>query len=338
MADIFWKTWDADYLYEGSRSFFHSLNLQKNPYFPSLQTDTKKIRQVILLGYLPKDRAIFVDWLHHGGSIWLDFFCSLTPDTLLFAPQQCMEEFGNIPVVSRVALTEYVFHEVEKQAESLFSSNLPAPCPSIRNTYLPAVLLDADRIIPITCLQHSYQFSQFCLLSSLYYLLPTITQVEIQLLQKKEQQAEALVMAIGPLLKKIPLSLAVQLYPTSFMVLSNDVVSADAYSAMLNGLRVSSLPFLKAASKHQYGVSDVLMIHNRSERFHQALNHPHEKWNRLSKLRIDHSKCNLCLQCSTACPFQAFVPSVENRLDWNANRCNRCGLCLDICPENAIYT
>jgi heterodisulfide reductase subunit A-like polyferredoxin len=163
-----------------------------------------------------------------------------------------------------------------------------------------------------------------------------MTQVEIQLNPTKALRSEALIQAISPLLKKIPISMNINLEPKAFILLSNDVVSADAYSAMFNGVRVSSIPFLGAASKSKLGISDVLMIHNRSDRFHKAINQKQHKWGRWSSVRINPESCTLCAECITACPFQALILSDQDKIVWNSSLCNHCGYCLDICPEKAI--
>jgi heterodisulfide reductase subunit A-like polyferredoxin len=163
-----------------------------------------------------------------------------------------------------------------------------------------------------------------------------MTQVEIQLYPTKAMRSEALIQAVGPLLKKIPIGMNIQLEPKPFILLSNDVVSADAYSAMFNGMRVSSIPFLGAASKNKIGISDVLMFHTRSDRFHKAINQKQHKWGRWSSVRINQESCTLCADCITACPFQALSLSNQDKVEWKSSLCNRCGYCLDICPEKAI--
>lgn len=336
MADIFWKTWEMDCFHEGSQAFFDELSLPTNPYFESYVRESASIHQVILLSCLPRDYSDFQDWLRHGGKKWFDFFSSLSNHTTLFSSQNWSEEISSFPVQMRNPHTEYVKNDPPTQAEPLFSTTPVSVSPKLKSAYLPTILLDAERIIPITWVQQSIQFGHFSVISSLYHLLPTMSQVEIQLFPNKTLQAEALIQAVTPLLKKISLSLNIHFSPTPFMVLSNDAVSADAYSAMLNGVRISSVPFLKAASRKKLGISDVLMIHNRSERFHKALNQKQTRWGRWSSVRIHHDKCNLCCDCMTICPFQALSLSSEEKIIWRSSVCNRCGICIDICPKNAI--
>ncbi|MCE5223076.1 4Fe-4S binding protein [bacterium] len=335
MADIFWKTWDLDCFDEGSQSFFNELNLPENQYFRQILKEPKN-NQIILLSCLPKDRKIFSKWLRGSGKIWLDFFSTLSENTVLFSSQRLPEDMVSNPLVVRDLKTEYVKDEPETIVEPLFSANPSPPKIKLKSTYLPTILYDAERIIPITCTQYSYQFGLFSALSSLYYLLPTMTQVEIQLYPTKALRSEALIQAVKPLLKKIPISLNINLEPKPFILLSNDVVSADAYSVMFSGVRVSSIPFLGAASKSKLGISDVLMIHNRSARFHKAIHQMQYKWGRRSSVRINPESCTLCTECVTACPFQALTLSNQDKIDWNSSLCNRCGYCLDICPEKAI--
>ncbi|MDD4663492.1 MAG: 4Fe-4S dicluster domain-containing protein [Caldisericia bacterium] len=335
MADIFWKTWDLDCFDVGSQSFFNELNLPENQYFRQILKEPKN-SQIILLSCLPKDRKIFSKWLQGNGKIWLDFFSSLSKNTVFFSSQHLPEDIVYLPLVFRNLQTEYVKDEPETIVEPLFSTNPSPPKIKLKSTYLPTILYDAERIIPITCTQHSYQFGLFCALSSLYYLLPTMTQTEIQLYPTKALRSEALIQAVKPLLKKIPISMNINLEPKPFILLSNDVVSADAYSAMFNGVRVSSIPFLGAASKSKLGISDVLMIHNRSDRFYKAINQKQQKWGRWSLIRINQESCTLCADCITACPFQALTLFEQDKIDWNSSLCNRCGYCLDICPEKAI--
>lgn len=205
----------------------------------------------------------------------------------------------------------------------------------MKNPYLPALLYDADRIISFTCVQNFFSFGLFNTLSSLFFLLPTITQVEILLLPTSSMRSQALVQAVSPLLQKMSFTLQVNLAPTPFIIVSNDPLSADAYSAMMNSVKVSSLPYLKMASKKQLGVSDLLMIHNRSERFRKPINQKRNKWSRRSSIHFD-SNCTVCGQCITMCPLQALLLGEDHHLVWISSLCNRCGLCLDICPENAI--
>ncbi len=247
------------------------------------------------------------------------------------------------PVFTRAQDTAYIKIDPQAEQKSPFKPSFQENNAKqdsqfqLKNAFLPTMLYDADRIVSITCLQKSYSFGQFSTLSSLFYLLPTLTQVEILLHPSVTMQSQALVQAVYPLLQKMSFTLQVNFAPTPFMLVSNDPLSADAYSAMMNSIKVSSLPYLKMASKKQLGISDLLMIHNRSERFRKPVNQKKVNWSRRSLITFSPN-CTCCGQCVTACPLQALSISEDRRLIWNSSVCNRCGLCLDICPESAIRT
>ncbi len=54
----------------------------------------------------------------------------------------------------------------------------------------------------------------------------------------------------------------------------------------------------------------------------------------LTRVRIDHSRCNGCGACSRACP----LPTAKNLVDGKffAADCYSCARCLNVCPEEAI--
>lgn len=341
MADIYWKTGGKDWFGQGLSDFFSEVNPSKNRFFSCLTDSPPAHRQVVVLACLPQDQQKFSVLLNQNAQPWLNFLISFSESTSFFSPFPWTEQVFSHPVSSRGKDTEYIKiapdPDQNSSKSSLYQENIRKPDLEYRlkNPYLPALLYDADRIISIACIQDSFSFGMFNTLSSLFFLLPTITQVEILLLQSASIRSQALVQAVSPLLQKMSFTLQVNLAPTSFVIASNDPLSADAYSAMMNSVKVSSLPYLKMASKKQLGVSDLLMIHNRSERFRKPINQKRIKWSARSSVQFD-SNCTLCGQCITMCPLQALSLGEDRQMAWDSSRCNRCGLCLDICPENAI--
>lgn len=54
-------------------------------------------------------------------------------------------------------------------------------------------------------------------------------------------------------------------------------------------------------------------------------------------LRVDSSKCTLCLSCVGACPSKALADNAEQpQLKFIEKNCVQCGLCQTTCPEEAI--
>ncbi|MGB3068327.1 MAG: 4Fe-4S binding protein [Ottowia sp.] len=54
-------------------------------------------------------------------------------------------------------------------------------------------------------------------------------------------------------------------------------------------------------------------------------------------LRVDSSKCTLCLSCVGACPSKALADNAEQpQLKFIEKNCVQCGLCETTCPEDAI--
>lgn len=54
----------------------------------------------------------------------------------------------------------------------------------------------------------------------------------------------------------------------------------------------------------------------------------------MSRLRVDHSRCNLCELCVTGCPFDA-LEIVGGKLVVT-DRCTLCGVCFEQCPVGAL--
>jgi len=54
----------------------------------------------------------------------------------------------------------------------------------------------------------------------------------------------------------------------------------------------------------------------------------------LATIRIDHAKCNLCMECIRECPFDA-LSLADGEIQINAG-CKLCGLCLKQCPAQAM--
>ena len=54
-------------------------------------------------------------------------------------------------------------------------------------------------------------------------------------------------------------------------------------------------------------------------------------------LRVDGSKCTLCLSCVSACPEAALADNPDKpQLKFIEKNCVQCGLCASTCPEDAI--
>lgn len=52
-------------------------------------------------------------------------------------------------------------------------------------------------------------------------------------------------------------------------------------------------------------------------------------------IKIDHDKCNACLQCVQTCPIGAITKKDVIVID--NSRCIKCRTCLVVCPSKAIY-
>ena len=54
----------------------------------------------------------------------------------------------------------------------------------------------------------------------------------------------------------------------------------------------------------------------------------------MSYIKIENSKCTLCLKCIEVCPFDA-MSLIDNSIEINSN-CKVCGICVKNCPEKCI--
>ncbi|OYV33859.1 MAG: 4Fe-4S ferredoxin, partial [Thiomonas sp. 20-64-5] len=64
---------------------------------------------------------------------------------------------------------------------------------------------------------------------------------------------------------------------------------------------------------------------------------PHGAGSPLGAIRVDTSRCTLCLSCVGACPAGALADNPQApQLRFIEKNCVQCGLCVKTCPEDAI--
>ena len=64
---------------------------------------------------------------------------------------------------------------------------------------------------------------------------------------------------------------------------------------------------------------------------------PHGAGSPLGAIRVDASRCTLCLSCVGACPAGALADNPQApQLRFIEKNCVQCGLCVNTCPEDAI--
>lgn len=54
------------------------------------------------------------------------------------------------------------------------------------------------------------------------------------------------------------------------------------------------------------------------------------------RVRIDHTKCTSCGQCTDECPLWAIEKKEDNSMNINQISCTTCKLCINKCPSKAI--
>jgi NAD-dependent dihydropyrimidine dehydrogenase PreA subunit len=198
--------------------------------------------------------------------------------------------------------------------------------------YIPQTFKDADFIIPITLFDKSAVFGIHGILASLFNVLPSYSKNEILIKDNKNIAAKALMEIYSRFKEKILFSVILFDSSESFIALSDDPISVDAFSSALVGIRALSIKTTSIANKLNIGSGDILRINIVGDRFQKPLYLMGREFK--THLKINYKECNLCKLCIDKCPLSA-IYFEKNQVMFN-NKCNNCFLCIEICPNSSI--
>ena len=99
--------------------------------------------------------------------------------------------------------------------------------------------------------------------------------------------------------------------------------------------------FLAGACRGSTGIAEVLSDARAAAQQAWALVGPGEITHEVGRVKVDASRCVLCLTCIRTCPHQAIVVSHYEDKDKHAARiidaaCQTCGICVSECPAHTI--
>ncbi len=238
--------------------------------------------------------------------------------------------------------TRYMQHEhfstIPKKRPTLQFTFFGAPKGSsyLSGRYMPNSIAEADYLISITFLEEDPIFSLHGSTASNFWFLPTYTKNEILVQENLQGRSLSLIEAISPFISNI--HCFIHLFSStseSFMVLSQNTVSADAVSGKLCNIPSSKNKLIGLADKKGFGtsvLSHMTIYGNRIKKPIVFFDNEGEHFT----LGIRKDQCNLCENCVVFCPLHAFY--IQNQhLFWDSEKCNRCGYCISICPQSALF-
>ncbi len=197
-------------------------------------------------------------------------------------------------------------------------------------------ILEADYLLSITFLEEDPIFSLHGSTSSNFWFLPTYTKNEILVQETLQGRCLSLIEAISPFISNIHCFIHVFSSPSeSFMVLSQNSISADAVSGSLCNIPSSKNKLIGLADKKGFGTSVLSHMTIYGDRIKKPIVFFEYRGENYS-LGIRKDLCNLCEDCAVFCPLHAIY--IQNQhLFWDSEKCNRCGYCISICPQSALF-
>ncbi|MDD4028457.1 MAG: 4Fe-4S dicluster domain-containing protein [Caldisericia bacterium] len=202
--------------------------------------------------------------------------------------------------------------------------------------YISKSLAEADYLLSITCLSEDPIFTLHGSTSSYFWMLPSYTKNEVLIQENLQQRCLSLLEAMTPMLSKSHCSINIHSsQATSFMVLSQNTISADAVSCLLCGLPPAKNKLLGIADKKGFGNSVI----SHMTIYGDPIKKPMVEFKAIGEtysIGIHKDQCNLCEDCTDLCPLHAMYISNQH-LFWDTEKCNRCGYCLSICPQSALF-
>ena len=200
--------------------------------------------------------------------------------------------------------------------------------------YLPTSFFDFDFLIPITIFDKSEIFNIHGNISSLFWFLPTYTRNEILVKSDKSLMAKSLLELFALIKDKILFSIILFDKDETFITLSDDAISGDAFSSALIGTKAFSVNTTKIGNKLNLGIGDIMKLYIAEDKFCNPLQIiKRKRTNTLPK--INSNTCTLCNICLNNCPLSAIF-ELNKKLYFNYNKCNKCYYCIELCPSQSI--
>lgn len=241
--------------------------------------------------------------------------------------------FHNNLEVSSVSKDGFYQIKHERKIEKLTDYKTQKPF-LLSMFYLPKSIIEAKFLIPINIFDTSAIFGIKGVISTFFWFLPTYTRSEILIHKNINNRSTALLEVFSEVNKRIIFAINLLIAEKKAVVISKDVVSVDAFTSALSGIKALSIPLTKIAYKEKLGMGDIMKLSVCGEKFTKPATILQVREIDESVI-IDFSKCNRCLKCVDACPFGA-ISLKEDILLINRNKCNKCAYCIEVCPTGAL--
>jgi NAD-dependent dihydropyrimidine dehydrogenase PreA subunit len=202
--------------------------------------------------------------------------------------------------------------------------------------YISNSIAEADYLLSITFLEEDPIFSLHGSTSSNFWFLPTYTKNEILIQENLQGRCLSLLEATAPFISNIHCFVNIFSSPSdSFMVLSQNTISADAVSGSLCNIPSSKNKLIGLADKKGFGTSVLSHMTIYGDRIKKPIVF-FENGGENYSLGIRKDQCSLCEDCVVFCPLHAIY--IQNQhLFWDSKKCNRCGYCISICSQSALF-
>jgi len=340
MAEIFWTHWNDEPAVGPLKKLFDAILLKEESPFPDciILPDFKPGEKILLFVRIPylvtpeqNDSILFlvstlIDLIPSHSTVTL--FCEVSDPEL---EKVWIEKFPKLHSLARCT-----FIKLPKPIQPISPFLTTPPKKDLLNQwFLPEDFVQADQIIPIIPFEPSPVFGIFGLLSSFFWLTPTLVRNEILIQKNRDLRSAALMEIVSVVLPKITISGLIFQDTAHFCVFGNDPAAVDAFSSALIGIKASSIATTKYCTIHKIAMGDLLKIHVQGERFRKPLINHSKRFKPVFSLFIDPSRCNLCMECIDRCPLQCIFED-NSILYYKKQLCNFCGYCVELCPKKAI--